>query len=222
MSSDYSFQLLPDRFFVVTLTHLLNPDGTLASTQYLFIINILTGKTLKIENPCFHKSTDCLVNILEGYGVPTGNGQYKRGIFSTDEIEKSVCEPDRFEDDEYYRMVVRFVDNFKPYFESALPLHHYYIQEDNIFGVSYIPEEKTLTISNTLNGKAVKIENASDHDVTYSLTRHLIAKGVCGDNYAFCLALLTKGQIEERLGNTTTVDGKKILKKLKAFVSKDT
>jgi hypothetical protein len=215
MSSNYSFELLPDRFFVTTLTHFLNPDGTLSSSQYLYITNILTGNTLKIENPCFHDSVDCLVRVIEGYGVSTPNGQYKRAIFSAEEILKNLCEPFRFEDDEYYTMVDRFVRNFKPYFESGRPLHHYYLDEDNIFGVSYIPEEKTLIVSNTLNGKAIKIENADKHDVTYKLTRFLIAKGVCGDNYGFCLALLTKGQIEERLGTPTTEEGKKILRKLK-------
>lgn len=220
MSSDHTFQLLPDRFFVVTLTRSLNPDGTFASTQYLFVINILTGHTLKLENPCFHDTTNCLVDVLLGYGVRTENGQYIRGLFNTDEIMKSVCEPDRFEDDEYYNAIDRFVREFKPYFEREYPLHHYYLDENNVFGVGYRIEDNELVISDTLNGKAIKIENPKEHEVTYRFTRFLIAKGVCNNDYDFCLALLSRDQLLEKLGQPTTTDEKKLYKKLITFLSK--
>jgi len=213
VSLDYSLELRPDTIFVVTQT--LFHD----QAQYLFITNILLGTSLKIKSPCLHYVTNCLSHAVKNHGVPTVNNEYKRLILDGREVIENLCKPDPRERSKYYEMIRNFVGTYFLFSDKTYPENHYFLGKNNFFGISYGLQDKELIISNTLNGKAMKMENADTHEITAPLTEFMKSKGVCDHRGEFCLALLSGVQTAEKLGQPSTAEGKRLYRRLTTFLS---
>jgi hypothetical protein len=206
------FQLFPESYFVATYYN--------GEPDHVLIINIATGEAIKIRNPIHHHSVLCLVHFLKNKGIPTDDGVYYRALLKAYDLKEELCEPKPNERNRTYEMV----DNFlRPYYFmhlSTMSLNKYFLKEDNIFAVSYGPEDHELIVTNTLDGKSLKIESADTYDVTEPLTVFMQNKGVCNDDNNLCLAIGTGDFFLEKLGKPVSTDGKRIYRKLNTFLSK--
>ncbi len=215
LSLDYAIDLRPDTIFVVTQTMF---DGS-EQSQYLLINNILLGTSLKIKSPCLHYATNCLSHAVKRHGVYTAGEEYKRLLLDGRDVIDNLCKPDERERSKYYDMVRSFVGSYFLFTDKTYPENHYFLGKNNIFGVSYGLEDHELIISNTLNGKALKVEKASDYNTTKFMVEFIKTKGVCDHEGEFCLALLSKDQIYSNLGVAQTAKEKMLKKKILTFIS---
>ncbi len=221
MSLDYVRELTPDRIFVATVT--LFHDYTLKGeeTQYLYITNILTGKAIKLKNPCENHSTRYLVHTIKNHGREVEGYDYKRMLFDGKELVDELYNPERMLPNRYYKLVYDFVGAYYLFTDKTYTRNIYYVGEKNIFGISYGLEDHVLIMSNTLNGSAIKVENANDHNTTKYIVEFMKTKGVCDHKGEFCLALLSKEQIMSNLGVPQTAKEKTLKRKIITFISKD-
>ncbi len=221
MSLDYVRELTPDRLFVATVT--LFHDHTMKGeqTQYLIITNILTGKAIKLKNPCQNHSTRYLVHTIKNHGRYVEGNEYMRMLFDGEQLVDELYTPERIMPNRYYTLVYDFVGAYYLFTDKTYPKTHYFLNEKNIFGISYGLQDYELVISNTLNGKALKIDNANDHNSTKFIVEFMKTKGVCDHRGEFCLALLSKEQIQDNLGVAETAEEKRIKRKILTFISND-
>jgi hypothetical protein len=221
MNLDYARELKPDRIFVGTVTLLHDYGNKEDDTRYLYITNILTGNAIKLRNPCQNHSTRYLVHTIKEHGRYTEDGKYIRMLFDGQELVSELYTPERMMPNRYYNQLRDFVGAYYLFTDKTYSRNIYYVGEKNIFGVSYGLQDHELIMSNTLNGKAIKVENANDYNATKFLVDFMKAKGVCDHKGEFCLALLSKDQIYSNLGVAETTADKRIKKKIVSFISKD-
>jgi hypothetical protein len=221
MNLDYVRELKPDRIFVATVTLFHDHSEKGDDTQYLYITNILTGKAIKLKNPCLNHSTRYLVHTIKDHGRYVEGYKYKRMLFDGSELVDELYTPERMLPNRYYNLVQDFVGAYYLFVDKTYTRNIYYVGENNIFGLSYGLQDHELIISNTLNGKAIKIDGANDHNTTKFLVDFMKTKGVCDYKGEFCLALLSKEQIQSNLGVPQTAREKTLKKKILTFISTD-
>jgi hypothetical protein len=221
MNLDYARELKPDRIFVGTVTLFHDYSEKVEDTQYLYITNILTGKAIKLRNPCQNHSTRYLVHTIKDHGRYVEGYHYKRMLFDGSELVDELYTPERMMPNRYYNLVRDFVGAYYLFVDKTYTRNIYYVGEKNIFGVSYGLQDHELIISNTLDGKAIKVENANDHNSTKFVVEFMKTKGVCDHKGEFCLALLSREEIYKNLGVPQTPADKRIKKKIITFISKD-